>query len=73
LERRELETIKFYCKKCKKSLRMEYVITGNGDASVLTNIIIRCNTSRCTRVMTFKNYTESQLLKETDKQGRYYL
>lgn len=69
----ELKTISFYCKKCGKSLKMEYALTGDDKAPLLSNMIIRCNTRKCTRVMIPKNFTEGKLLENADSQGRYFL
>ena len=72
-ERTELEsfeTIEFYCRKCRKSLKISYVVTGEMQAPVLPNVQIKCH--HCTRVMIMKNYTEEQLT-EHSKDGRQYI
>ncbi|MFV0362844.1 MAG: hypothetical protein ACK5LL_07115 [Suipraeoptans sp.] len=53
------DTIDFYCKRCKKSLHTSYQVTGNDDALVLTNVIIKC---KCKRALFLRNYTEKKLL-----------
>ncbi len=68
-----MEDIDFYCKKCRKSMKISYTVMGNNDISVMKGIIIRCHTHKCTRVMTLKNYTEGELIKRTDSRGRCYL
>ena len=74
-EQTELErkVIDFYCKKCKKTLKVGYVNSGNPDAKVLERIIMRCHTNKCTRVMTFKNMTEKEILTKVDKFNRIYI
>ena len=73
MEKREIKKISFYCKKCGKSLKMEYFLSGNMDAPMLSNMIIRCNTNKCTRVMIPKKMTEELLLANADREGRYFL
>ncbi len=70
---RELKQIVFYCKKCKKSMKMAYLLTGNDDAPVLPGMIIRGRTNRCTRVMVLKKYTEGMLIARADNEGKVYL
>lgn len=48
-----MQGITFYCKKCRKSTRVTYRLTGNDDAPVLLNIDIVCH--HCKRVMYLKN------------------
>lgn len=67
---RELKQIEFYCKKCRKSMKMAYLLTGNDDAPVLPGMIIRCHTNRCTRVMALKKYTEGMLIARADHEGK---
>lgn len=71
--RNELEAIDFYCKKCKKSLRISYALTGDANTPAMNGIMIRCHTNKCTRVVTLKNFTEGQILSEADAHGRCYL
>ncbi len=70
---RELKQIEFYCKKCRKSMKMAYIITGDDVAPVLPGMIIRCHTNRCTRVMVLKKYTEGMLIAHADKEGKVYI
>ena len=70
---REIKQIEFYCKKCRKSMKMAYLRTGSDDASVLPGMIIRCHTNRCTRVMVLKNYTEGMLIAQADNDGKVYI
>jgi len=70
---REIKQIEFYCKKCKKSMKMAYSVTGDDDAPVLPGMIIRCHTNRCTRVMVLKKYTEGMLIAWADKEGKVFI
>lgn len=38
-----MQQIDFYCKKCKKSMKMSYIPTGNIDAPVLSGMILKCH------------------------------
>lgn len=69
----EKKTIFFYCRKCRKSLRMSYTVSGDPDAAVLSGIVIKCNTHKCVRVMTCRNYTEGRLVSMADRDGKVYL
>ena len=57
-----MQEIEFYCRKCKKSLKMAYALSGAKDAPVMTGMTIRCHTNRCTRVVALKKFTEGQIL-----------
>ena len=57
-----MQEIEFYCRKCKKSLKMAYALSGVKDAPAMTGMIIRCHTNRCTRVVALKMFTEGQIL-----------
>ena len=70
---RELKQIEFYCKKCRKSIKMAYIITGEDEAPVLQGMIIKCHTNRCTRVMVLKKYTEGMLIARADNEGKVYI
>ena len=69
----QLQAIDFYCKKCKKSMRISYVLTGDKEAPAMNGIMIKCHTHKCTRVVTLKNFTEGQILERTDALGKCYL
>ena len=47
--------------------------SGNPDAKVLEGVIIRCHTNKCTRVMTFKNMKEQEILGKADRFNRVYI
>jgi len=65
-----MQEITFYCKKCRKSLRIYYRLTGDMSAPVLPNIDIKCHC--CIRVMFLKKYTEGKLV-ENSVGGRMYI
>ena len=69
----QLQAIDFYCKKCKKSMRISYALTGDDNAPAMNGIIIKCHTHKCTRVVTLKSFTEGQILERTDALGKCYL
>ena len=69
----QLQAIDFYCKKCKKSMRISYALTGDDNAPAMNGIIIKCHTHKCTRVVTLKNFTEGQIKSRADAQGKCYL
>ena len=68
-----MQEIEFYCKKCRKSMKISYALTGDKSTPVLAGITIRCHTHKCTRVVMLKNYTEGQILAQADAQGRCYI
>lgn len=68
-----MQVIDFYCKKCRKSMRISCALTGDDKAPVMNGIIIKCHTRKCTRVVTLKNFTEGQIKEKTDIDGKYYL
>ena len=70
---REFKQIDFYCKKCRKSMKMTYTISGNDEAPVLQGIMIRCHTNKCTRVMVLKKYTEGMIIALADKEGKVFI
>ena len=53
---KELKVIDFYCKKCKKSMKVSYIVTGNRNYPVLPRVMMKCH--HCGRVMTLKNFKE---------------
>jgi hypothetical protein len=65
-----LQEINFYCKNCKKSLHMTYILTGDGSAPVLPNVVIKC--THCKRALQLKKYTEKKLL-EHAVGDRFYI
>ena len=69
----QLQAIDFYCRKCRKSMRISYALTGDDNASAMNGIIIKCHTHKCTRVVTLKNFTEGQIKERTDALGKCYL
>ena len=68
-----MQQIDFYCKKCKKTMKMSYMVLGDKDAPVLKGMTIRCHTNKCTRVLMLKNFTEGRLIENADATGKCYL
>ena len=68
-----MQEIDFYCRKCRKSLKMTYCLCGDNDAPAMRGIILRCHTRKCTRVVTLKHFTEGQIKTRTDALGKCYL
>lgn len=40
-----MQEIEFYCKNCKKSMKMAYRLSGDLQAPVMTGMMIRCHTN----------------------------
>ena len=53
------DEIYFFCKKCRKSLGVTYTLTGDDNAPVLPNIMIKCSHNHCKRVMFLKKCRKS--------------
>lgn len=70
---KELKRIDFYCENCKKSLKISYDVSGDKEALVMSGITLRCHTHKCVRTMTFKKYTEGQLVTLADKEGKVFV
>lgn len=68
-----MKQLDFYCKKCKKSLKISYVLTGDMSTPVLKGIVMRCHTNKCVRTITLMNMTEGDILKRADKMGRVFI
>lgn len=68
-----MQEIEFYCKNCKKSMKMAYRLSGDLQASVMTGMMIRCHTNKCTRVVMLKKFTEEQIIAKADAHGKCYL
>ncbi len=65
-----MQEITIFCKRCKKSLRISYVVTGNDEAPVLPSVIIKC--PHCKRALTLKKCTEKKFIANS-VDGKYYL
>ena len=65
-----VKVIDFYCKKCKKSMKVSYMVTGNRNYPVLPRVMMKCH--HCGRVMTLKNFKEGELLDRVE-QDKYYI
>ena len=68
-----MQEITFYCKQCKKSMRISYNLSGDDETTVMNGLMLKCHTHKCTRVVIPKNYTEGQLRKGADASRKYYL
>ena len=68
-----MREITIFCRKCGKSMRIDYPITGNDESMVMNGVIIRCHTHKCSRAITLKNVTERMLKANTDIFGKCYL
>ena len=68
-----MQQVDLYCKKCKKSMKMSYMVSGDKDAPVLRGMTIRCHTNKCTRVLMLKHFTEGRLIENADDNGKCYL
>ena len=67
---KELKVIDFYCKKCKKCMKVSYMVTGNRNYPVLPRVMMKCH--HCGRVMTLKHFKEGELLDKVE-QDKYYI
>lgn len=65
------EEIKFHCRKCRKSMGMTYLVTGDADSPVLPNVMMKCHT--CKKVSTLKKFTEGMVVAKADKESKFYL
>ena len=68
-----MKQVDLYCRCCKKSIKTSYILTGNEETPFLPNVIVKCNTHKCCRAITFKNYTEGFILTHTDKEAKFYV
>ena len=66
-----MQEIRFHCKKCRKSMGMIYPLTGDPDAMVLPDMILRCPT--CRKVMILKKCNEGQVAARADNEARVFL
>lgn len=66
-----MQEIEFYCKKCKKSMKMSYMTTGNHEVPIMVGMTFKCHT--CKKVSVMKNYTEGNVVSKVDKDNRFYL
>lgn len=66
-----MQEIEFYCKKCRCSMHMSYIVTGNKEKQVMDGIVLKCRT--CKKVSVMKKYTEGLFVAGADKLGKYYL
>lgn len=66
-----MQEIRFHCTKCRKSMGMIYPVTGDPDALVLPNIILKCQT--CKKVSILKKCTEGHVAAHVDNEGRIFI
>ena len=66
-----MQEIKFHCRKCKKSMSMTYLVSGDIDNPVLPNVMIKCHT--CKKVSTLKKFTEGMVVAKVDNESKFYL
>lgn len=66
-----MQEIKFYCRKCRKSLGLTYNAGGDINAEVMKNVSMKCHT--CRRILIFKKYTEGLIIAGADESDRFYL
>ena len=65
-----MSQIIFFCKRCSKSMKVRYNVSGDDNAPVLPNVELVCH--HCKRIMYFRNYTEGKLV-ENSVGGKYYM
>lgn len=70
---KKIKQVDFYCRVCKKSMKMAYVLSGDNDSPVLPGMIIRCHTNKCTRVAVLKKHNEGMIKALMDKEGRVFI
>lgn len=68
-----MQQIDFYCKKCRKTMKMSYVVSGDDEALVLPNMIVKCHTNKCTRAVVLKKYTEKMIILSKSKDNVVYI
>lgn len=64
------EEIEIYCKVCRKSFKVKYFPTGDGDTFVLENVALKCHYHP--RVLRLKKYAEKMLVQDSAN-GRIFL
>lgn len=65
-----MQKIHFFCRKCGKSLKITYILTGNDESAVLPSLVIKCH--HCKRSMYLKNYTEKMLIHRS-VDGKFFI
>ena len=73
VENEKIKQIDFYCRKCKKSMKMTYELSGEDETPVFNGMVMRCHTNKCKRVMMLKNYTEGKIKRHMDEKGKCYI
>ena len=65
-----LKDIDFYCKGCKKSFKVTYLLTGIDEKIVMENVFMKCHT--CKRVAVLKKYQEG-VIRTHQKNGQFFV
>lgn len=68
-----MKQLDFFCRKCRKSLKTGYVLTGDASTPVLKGIVMSCRTNKCVKSCMFMNMTEGDLVAKADKNGRVFI
>ena len=70
---KKIKQVDFYCRVCRKSIEMTYVLGGDNESPESPGMIIRCHTNKCTRVAVLKKYNEGMIKALMDKEGRVFI
>lgn len=65
-----MQEIVLFCRRCKRSLRMRYIPTGNSATPMLINVCVVCH--HCKRTLRVKQYTEGLLI-QNSVDGKLYV
>lgn len=68
-----MNEICFYCKICKKSMKMAYLLSGDDSSPVLPRMTIRCHTNKCKRSLVLMHYTEKMIKDRADATGKCFI
>lgn len=67
----EDQEVDFYCKNCRKSFKISYVISGNDEAIIFPGMALKCH--YCKRVLRFKKMMEKDLLISAKDSMKIYI
>ena len=65
-----MQEIVLLCRRCKRSLKMRYIPTGNSATPMLINVCVVCH--HCKRHFYFKKFTEG-LIVQNSIDGKLYV
>lgn len=65
-----MQEIVLFCRRCKRSLKMRYIPTGNSATPMLINVCVVCY--HCKRHLYFKKFTEG-LIVQNSIDGKLYV